>query len=127
VNEILDGAKFDTYAERVGRKYYAKTMGRPSIAPGVYFRCFLMGCFEGIDSERGIAYRVSDSLILREFLGLSLKEHKSRRIREVAARAFWGIACRSVPASPQISALLHTGLATTTASLGPCHQHKCND
>src|SRR5712692_3331909 len=74
VNEILDGAKFDSYAERICRKYYAKTMGRPSIAPGVYFRCFLMGYFEGIGSERGIAYRVSDSLSLREFLGLSLEE-----------------------------------------------------
>ena len=74
LNEILEGAKFDTYAERICRKYYAKTMGRPSIAPGVYFRCFLMGYFEGIDSERGIAYRVSDSLSLREFLGLSLEE-----------------------------------------------------
>jgi transposase len=74
LNEILDGAQFDTYAERICRKYYAPTMGRPSIAPGVYFRCFLVGYFEGIDSERGIAYRVSDSLSLREFLGLSLEE-----------------------------------------------------
>src|SRR3989454_10074474 len=74
VNEILERAKFDSYAERICRKYYAKTMGRPSIVPGVYFRCFLMGYFEGIDSERGIAYRVSDSLRLREFLGLSLEE-----------------------------------------------------
>ncbi len=74
LNEILEGANFDSYAERICRKYYAKTMGRPSIAPGVYFRCFLMGYFEGIDSERGIAYRVSDSLSLREFLGLSLEE-----------------------------------------------------
>jgi transposase len=74
LNEILDRAKFDTYAERICRKYYATTMGRPSIAPGVYFRCFLMGYFEGIDSERGIAYRVSDSLSLREFLGMSLEE-----------------------------------------------------
>src|SRR3990172_8323095 len=74
LNEILDRAKFDVYTERICRKYYAPTMGRPSIAPGVYFRCFLMGYFEGIDSERGIAYRVSDSLSLREFLGLSLKE-----------------------------------------------------
>ena len=49
-------------------------MGRPSIAPGVYFRCFLIGYFEGIDSERGIAYRISDSLSLRGFLGLSLEE-----------------------------------------------------
>ena len=74
LNEILERAKFDMYVERICRKYYATTMGRPSIAPGVYFRCFLMGYFEGIDSERGIAYRVSDSLSLREFLGLSLEE-----------------------------------------------------
>jgi transposase len=74
LNEVLDRAKFDTYAERICSKYYAPTMGRPSIAPGVYFRCFLVGYLEGIDSERGIAYRVSDSLSLREFLGLSLEE-----------------------------------------------------
>ena len=74
LNGILDRAKFDSYVERICRKYYATKMGRPSIAPGVYFRCFLMGYFEGIDSERGIAYRVSDSLSLREFLGLSLEE-----------------------------------------------------
>ncbi|MGD0460836.1 MAG: transposase, partial [Terriglobia bacterium] len=74
LNQILDRAKFDTYVERICRKYYAPTMGRPSIAPGVYFRCFLVGYLEGIDSERGIAYRVSDSLSLREFLGLSLEE-----------------------------------------------------
>jgi transposase len=29
----------------------------------------LIGYFEGIDSERGIAWRVADSLTLREFLG----------------------------------------------------------
>src|SRR5215471_8792117 len=74
VNEILEKAKFDRYAERICRKYYAERMGRPSIAAGTYFRCFLIGYFEGIDSERGIAYRVSDSLSLREFLGLSLEE-----------------------------------------------------
>ena len=74
LNEILDRTKFDRYAERICRKYYATTVGRPSIPPGVYFRCFLLGYFEGIDSERGIAYRVSDSLSLREFLGLSWEE-----------------------------------------------------
>ena len=61
LNEILGRAKFDSYLERICRKYYATTMGRPSIAPGVYFRCFVMGYLEGIGSERGIAYRVSDS------------------------------------------------------------------
>ncbi len=74
VNEILEKAKFDRYAERICRKYYAERMGRPSIPPGTYFRCFFVGYLEGIDSERGIAYRVSDSLGLREFLGLSLEE-----------------------------------------------------
>ena len=74
VNEILEKAKFDRYAERICRKYYAARMGRPSITPGTYFRCFFIGYFEGIDSERGIAYRASDSLGLREFLGLSLEE-----------------------------------------------------
>jgi transposase len=74
LNQILDEARFDHYAERICRKYYAPHMGRPSIAPGVYFRSFLVGYFEGIDSERGIAYRVADSLTLRQFLGLSLEE-----------------------------------------------------
>jgi transposase len=74
LNEILDRAQFDRYAERICRKYYADRMGRPSIAPGAYFRCFLVGYFEGIDSERGIAYRVSDSLSLREFLGMGWEE-----------------------------------------------------
>jgi transposase len=74
LNEILHRAKFDSDVERICGKYYAPTMGRPSIAPGAYFRRFLVGYLEGIDSERGIAYRVSDSLSLREFLGLSLEE-----------------------------------------------------
>lgn len=74
LNEILEQAKFDFYVQRICRKYYAKTMGRPSLVPGVYFRCFLIGYFEGIDSERGIAYRLSDSLSLRDFLGMGLEE-----------------------------------------------------
>src|ERR1700691_4515729 len=43
LNEILDRTKFDCYAERICRQYYAATVGRPSIAPGVYFRCSLIG------------------------------------------------------------------------------------
>ena len=74
LNEILDRAKFDTYAERICRKCSGTTTGRSSIAPGMYFRCFLMGCVQGIGSNRRIAYRVSDSLSLREFLGMSLGE-----------------------------------------------------
>ena len=52
-------------------------MGRPSLAPGVYFRLLLVGYFEGIGSERGIAWRASDSLGLREFLGLKVSESPS--------------------------------------------------
>src|SRR3989441_3143505 len=49
-------------------------MGRPSLAPGRYFRLLLIGYFEGIDSERGIAWRAADSLALRSFLGAGLNE-----------------------------------------------------
>ena len=70
VNRILANKKFDRYAEATCAKFYAKKMGRPSLAPGVYFRCLLLGYFEGIDSERGIAWRAADSLSLRDFLGI---------------------------------------------------------
>jgi hypothetical protein len=59
------------YVERLCRKYYNPDMGQPPIAPSTYFRRFPMGYFQGIDSERGVAYRVADSLGLRQFLGLS--------------------------------------------------------
>jgi transposase len=49
-------------------------MGRPGLAPGLYFRLLLIGYFEGLDSERGIAWRTADSLALRDFLGLTLSE-----------------------------------------------------
>ena len=63
-----------THVEQICRKYCTAVVGWPSMAPGVYSRCFLIGYFEGIDSEREIAYGVADSLRLREFLGLSLGE-----------------------------------------------------
>jgi hypothetical protein len=52
--------------------FYAETLGRPSLAPGKYFRSLLLGYFEGIDSERGIAWRLSDSFSLRGFVGYAL-------------------------------------------------------
>jgi len=70
MNKILRDAGFDRFAEATCAKFYAKTMGRPSLPPGVYFRCLLVGYFEGIDSERGIAWRAADSLSLRDFLGI---------------------------------------------------------
>ncbi len=69
---VLREANFDRYVEELCQAFYASKTGRPSLAPGVYFRCLLVGFFEGIDSERGIAWRTADSLSLRHFLGLPL-------------------------------------------------------
>jgi transposase len=76
LNGLLAEAGFDAWIEGRCRQYYAAAehRGRPSIAPGVYFRMLLVGYFEGIDSQRGIAWRCADSLGLRQFLGLSLDE-----------------------------------------------------
>lgn len=70
VNRVLGEKGFDRYAEGLCAKFYARKVGRPGLAPGVYFRCLLLGYFEGIDSERGIAWRAADSLSLRDFLGV---------------------------------------------------------
>src|SRR5438874_10309802 len=75
VNEILKDEKFDEFAEKECVRFYkSETMGRPSMAPGVYFRMLMIGYFEGIDSERGIAWRCADSLSLKSFLGYALAE-----------------------------------------------------
>jgi transposase len=70
VNRVLADQGFDRYVERLCSKFYAKRMGRPGLAPAIYFRSLLLGFFEGIDSERGIAWRAADSLSLRDFLGV---------------------------------------------------------
>src|SRR5215472_6394087 len=75
LNQILDEHKFDAKVERLCHKFYKQSpYGRPSMAPGVYFRSLLIGYFEGLDSERGIAWRTADSLSLRKFLGYALDE-----------------------------------------------------
>ncbi len=71
---ILVEAGFDRFAESACAPYYASRRGRPSLPPGRYFRMHLVGYFEGIDSERGLEWRCSDSLSLREFLRLGLSE-----------------------------------------------------
>lgn len=81
LNELLavgmdspDGrVSFDAFAEGLCRKFYHEEIGRPSVPPGVYFRMLLIGYFEGIDSERGIAWRCDDSRTLREFLGYDIQ------------------------------------------------------
>jgi transposase len=74
VNEVLEQHKIDRRLEHLCRRFYKPVFGRPSMAPGVYFRMLLIGFFEGIDSERGIAWRVADSLSLREFVGCTVTE-----------------------------------------------------
>ncbi len=76
VNKVLDAHHFDTFAEAACAGFYddGSRGGRPGLAPGVYFRCLMVGYFEGIDSERGIDWRCSDSHSLKLFLGVAIDE-----------------------------------------------------
>ena len=95
LNEVLSEHGFDDFVEELCGKFYAEKMGRPSVAPGVYFRLLMVGYFEGIGAERGIAWRVADSLALREFLGLKVSEtppdhstiSRTRRLIDVQTHA----------------------------------------
>ena len=74
LNEVLDNAKFDLFCETSCADFYHRKLGRPSLPPGQYFRIMMIGFFEGLDSERGIAWRLADSLTLRQFLSIALDE-----------------------------------------------------
>src|SRR4051794_24355620 len=76
LNELLAEAQFDHWIERRCQQFYnhREKRGQPSIPPGVYFRMLLIGYFEGLDSQRGIACRCADSLSLRQFLGVPLDQ-----------------------------------------------------
>ncbi len=74
LNQLLGERGFDAFVEGLCQKFYHESLGRPGIPPGVYFRMLLIGYFEGIDSERGIAWRCADSLGLRSFLGCTLTD-----------------------------------------------------
>jgi transposase len=74
LNGILEKADFDRFCEKSCVGFYHAKLGRPSLAPGLYFRIMMIGFFEGIDSERGIAWRLADSLTLRQFLSIGLDE-----------------------------------------------------
>jgi transposase len=78
LKELLEGERFDEFVE--GRsdgcaRFYVGKYARPSLRRGIYFRALLIGYFEGIGAERGIAWRLADSLALRRFAGISLDEH----------------------------------------------------
>jgi transposase len=74
LNQVLAANCFDAFVEAACRRFYAPKLGRPSLPPGRYFRLMLVGYFEGLGSERGIAWRAADSLAIRSFLGLELDE-----------------------------------------------------
>ena len=74
LNRALEEAGFDAFVEGLCAAFYAARMGRPSLRPGRYFRLLFLGYFEGLSSERGIAWRVADSLSLRSFLDLDVTE-----------------------------------------------------
>ncbi len=74
LQSVLIEGGFDAFAEASCRPYYAARMGAPSVPPGRYFRMHLVGYFEGIDSERGLEWRCSDSLSLRAFLRLGSRD-----------------------------------------------------
>ena len=95
LEDLLKKNQFDDFVEQRCAKFYAPRMGRPSLEPGAYFRLLLVGYFEGLGSERGIAWRAADSLGLREFLGLKLSESppdhstlsRTRRLIDVETHA----------------------------------------
>jgi transposase len=74
LNQVLAANSFDGFVEAACRRFYAAKLGRPSLPPGRYFRLMLLGYFEGLSSERGMAWRAADSLAIRSFLGLELDE-----------------------------------------------------
>jgi transposase len=74
LNRLLDECQFDEFVEGLCERFYAKTLGRPGLMPGIYFRLLMVGYFEGIDSERGMAWRAADSLGIRAFLRIALDE-----------------------------------------------------
>jgi transposase len=74
LNQLLEESGFDEFVEGRCRRFYAERRGGPSLPPGMYFRLLLIGYFEGIDAERGIAWRADDWLALRRFLRVGRDE-----------------------------------------------------
>ena len=74
LNRLLEERGFDDFVEGQCARFYPERMGRPSLVQGRYFRLLLIGYFEGIEGERGIAWRAADSLALRSFVGVGLSE-----------------------------------------------------
>ena len=95
LNKMLAAHQFDPFVEQLCASFYAGNVGRPGLAPGVYFRCLIVGYLEGLDSERGIAWRCADSFSLKQFLGFAIDQSppdhstlsRTRRLISVEAHA----------------------------------------
>ena len=94
LNRVLEKAGFDAFVEGLCARFYSERLGRPSLRPGRYFRMLLVGYFEGLDSERAIAWRVPDSMSVRAFLEYDPEEappdhstlSRTRRLIDVETR-----------------------------------------
>lgn len=123
LNEVLGESGFDRFVEEICEAHYADGLGRPSIAPGVYFRMLFIGYFEGLDSQRAIAWRCADSLSLRTFLGMGLTastpEHSSMtRIRKrLPEDVFWQVFAFVLQAAAQLGILKGKTIAVDSTTL----------
>ena len=111
LNQVLDDAGFDAFVEHQCARFYADGVGRPSLAPGRYFCLLLLGYFEGLDSERAIAWRAADSLSIRHFLDFELHDvppdhstlSRTRRLIEALLHedpVWGGLTSRDPPQEP---------------------------
>ena len=110
LNEVLDNAKFDHYCEKSCAGFYHQKLGRPSLPPGQYFRVMMIGFFEGLDSERGIAWRLADSLTLRQFLSIGLDEKTPDHVTISRTRRLIHAATHQRIFSFVLEQLAHAGL-----------------
>ena len=122
LNRVLDDAGFDAFVEEQCAKFYADGVGRPSLAPGRYFRMLLLGYFEGLDSERAMAWRAADSLSLRHFLDI--------RAARSAAGPLDGVGHAATDRRRDAPGGLHVGTATAGRRRSGARQdggHRCDD
>ena len=123
----MSEAEFDAFVEQVCKPYYAPRMGAPSLPPGRYFRMHMIGYFEGLHSERGIAWRCADSFSLRDFLRLSNREkapdhswlsRMRTRLPHEAHEKVFGFVCKRVAKAVQLRGLKFQGIRASISLLG---------
>ena len=75
LEQTLQSFQFAEQSRQICAPAYSDSArGRPPVDPAVYFKMLMIGFFENIASERGIAERCSDSISVRFFLGYDLTE-----------------------------------------------------